>query len=66
MREHVLAVTAAQMGLIDGAAVHRESGPALVRRAGIAIAAIVTHYRKNGPLVAFAGNGYNGRDAFAA
>jgi len=66
MREHVLAVTAAQMGVIDGAAVHRESGPALVRRAGIAIAAIVAHYRNNGPLVAFAGNGDNGGDAFAA
>jgi NAD(P)H-hydrate repair Nnr-like enzyme with NAD(P)H-hydrate epimerase domain len=34
--------------------------------AGLAIAAIVTRYRDAGPVVAFAGNGNNGGDAFAA
>jgi len=62
----MLAVTANQMGVIDGAALHRENGPALVRRAGVAIAAIVMRYRAGGPVVAFAGNGNNGGDAFAA
>ena len=66
MRESMLAVTAAQMGVIDSAALHRESGPALVRRAGVAIAAIVSRYRDGDPVVAFAGNGDNGGDAFAA
>jgi NAD(P)H-hydrate epimerase len=54
------------MGVIDDAALHRESGPTLVRLAGLAIAAIVTRYRDAGPVVAFAGNGNNGGDAFAA
>ena len=66
MRESMLAITAAQTGVIEGAALHRESGPALVRRAGVAIAAIVRRYRDGGPVVAFAGNGDNGGDAFAA
>ena len=54
------------MGVIDGAALLRESAPALVHRAGVAIAAIVARYQTNGPIVAFAGNGNNGGDAFAA
>ena len=66
MRERMLAVTAEQMGVIDGAALQRESGPALVRCAGVAIAAIVARYQAVGPVVAFAGNGNNGGDAFAA
>jgi hydroxyethylthiazole kinase-like uncharacterized protein yjeF len=62
----MLAVTAAQMGLIDGVAVLRDGEASLVRLAGAAIAEIVAKYRGEGPIVAFAGNGNNGGDAFAA
>jgi hypothetical protein len=42
------------MGVIDDASVHR---------AGVAIAAIVTRYRANGPIVAFARNDTGARAA---
>jgi NAD(P)H-hydrate epimerase len=62
----MLAVTAEQMGLIDRAAVERDGETSLVRLAGAAIAGIVARYRGEGPIVAFAGNGNNGGDAFSA
>jgi NAD(P)H-hydrate epimerase len=60
------AVTAAQMRAIDAAAVARDGEIALMRRAGIAIAAVARRYRRAGPLIGLAGNGNNGGDAFAA
>jgi NAD(P)H-hydrate epimerase len=63
----VRAVTAAQMRAIDKAAVAREGEVALMRRAGEQIARLVERYaRGDGALVAIAGNGNNGGDAFAA
>jgi len=60
------AVTAAQMRAIDAAAVAREGEVTLMRRAGAAIAHVARRYRGAGPLIALAGNGNNGGDAFAA
>ena len=60
------AVTAAQMCAIDAAAVARDGEIELMRRAGVAIAAVAMRYRRSGPLIALAGNGNNGGDAFAA
>jgi hydroxyethylthiazole kinase-like uncharacterized protein yjeF len=60
------AVTAAQMRAIDAAAVARDGEVELMRRAGAAIARVVPRYRQDGPLMALAGNGNNGGDAFAA
>lgn len=60
------AVSAVQMRAIDAAAVARDGEIALMRSAGAAIARVVPHYRLDGPLVALAGNGNNGGDAFAA
>lgn len=61
------AVDATQMRAIDAAAVAREGESALMRRAGAAIARLVGHYAPDaGPIVAFAGPGNNGGDAFAA
>jgi NAD(P)H-hydrate epimerase len=60
------AVTAAQMRAIDAAAVARDGEVELMRRAGAAIARVVPRYRQDGPIVALAGNGNNGGDAFAA
>lgn len=60
------AVTAAQMRAIDAAAVAREGDVELMRRAGAAIARVVPRYRQDGPIIALAGNGNNGGDAFAA
>ncbi len=60
------AVTAAQMRAIDAAAVARDGEVELMRRAGAAIARAVPHYRQDGPVIALAGNGNNGGDAFAA
>ena len=61
------AVTAAQMRAIDAAAVARDGETALMRRAGEQIARLVDRYaRGDGPIVAVAGNGNNGGDAFAA
>ena len=62
----MLAVTSVQMGLIDGLAVRRDGADTLVRLAGAAIAKMAARYRREGPIVAFAGNGDNGGDAFAA
>jgi hydroxyethylthiazole kinase-like uncharacterized protein yjeF len=63
----VRAVTAAQMRAIDAAAVAREGEIELMRRAGAAIARHIEGYaRPAGALVALAGNGNNGGDAFAA
>ncbi len=50
MRETMLAVTANQMGVIDCAAFQRQKGPALLRLAGVAVAAIVTRYQAVGPM----------------
>jgi NAD(P)H-hydrate epimerase len=60
------AVTAAQMRAIDAAAAARDGEIALMRRAGDASAAVARRYRGAGPLIALAGNGNNGGDAFAA
>ncbi|HEY5350110.1 MAG TPA: NAD(P)H-hydrate epimerase, partial [Candidatus Lustribacter sp.] len=60
------AVTAAQMRAIDAAAVARDGEVELMRRAGAAIARVVPRYRQDGPIIALAGNGNNGGDAFAA
>ncbi len=61
------AVTAAQMRAIDAAAVAREGEVALMRAAGEAIARLVERYaRGDGPLIALAGAGNNGGDAYAA
>ncbi len=61
------AVTAAQMRAIDAAAIARDGEVALMRAAGDAIARLVDRYaRGDGPIVALAGAGNNGGDAFAA
>ncbi len=60
------AVTAAQMRAIDAAAVARDGEVDLMRQAGAAIARVVPRYRQDGPVIALAGNGNNGGDAFAA
>jgi NAD(P)H-hydrate epimerase len=60
------AVTAAQMRAIDAAAVARDGEIELMRQAGAAIARVVPRYRQDGPVIALAGNGNNGGDAFAA
>lgn len=61
------AVTAAQMRAIDAAAVSRDGEITLMRRAGEAIARLVDRYaRGDGMVVALAGNGNNGGDAYAA
>ena len=60
------AVTAAQMRAIDAAAVARDGEVELMRRAGAAIARVARRYRQDGPVIALAGNGNNGGDAFAA
>ena len=60
------AATATQMRAIDAAAVARDGEIVLMRRAGAAIARVVPHYREDGPVIALAGNGNNGGDAFAA
>lgn len=60
------AVTAAQMRAIDAAAVARDGEVALMRSAGNAIARVIPRYRGDGPVIALAGNGNNGGDAFAA
>ena len=61
------AVTAAQMRAIDAAAVARAGEVALMRAAGAAIARLIDRCaRGDGPLVAIAGSGNNGGDAYAA
>jgi NAD(P)H-hydrate epimerase len=61
------AVTAAQMRAIDAAAVGREGEVALMRAAGAAIARLIDRCARGaGPLVAVAGDGNNGGDAYAA
>jgi len=60
------AVTAAQMRAIDAAGVARDGEIVLMQRAGAAIATVARRYRGDGPLIALAGNGNNGGDAFAA
>lgn len=60
-------VTAAQMRAIDAAAVARDGEVALMRAAGEAIAQLIDRYaRGDGPVVAIAGRGNNGGDAYAA
>jgi NAD(P)H-hydrate epimerase len=60
------AVTAAQMRAIDAAAVARDGEVALMHAAGEAVARLVGRYaRGDGPLVALAGEGNNGGDAYA-
>jgi hydroxyethylthiazole kinase-like uncharacterized protein yjeF len=55
------------MQAIDAAAVAREGASVLMTRAGAAIAALIPRYaRASGPIVALAGPGNNGGDAFAA
>lgn len=61
------AVSAEQMRAIDAAAVRREGEVALMRRAGEAIAQLIDRCaRPDGAIVAVAGNGNNGGDAYAA
>jgi len=63
----VRVVTAAQMRAIDAAAVARDGEVALMRAAGDAIAELIDDYaRGEGAVVAVAGNGNNGGDAYAA
>jgi len=63
----MLAVDAAAMRAVDAAAVARDGEVALMTRAGEAIAALIDRYaRERGPLVAIAGAGGNGGDAYAA
>lgn len=63
----MLAVTASQMRAIDAAAVTRDGEIALMRAAGDAIARLIDRYaREDGPVVAIAGDGNNGGDAYAA
>ena len=60
-------VTAAQMKAIDAAAVARDGEIALMQAAGAAIARLIDRCaRGGGPLVAIAGPGNNGGDAYAA
>ncbi|MBV9407935.1 MAG: bifunctional ADP-dependent NAD(P)H-hydrate dehydratase/NAD(P)H-hydrate epimerase, partial [Candidatus Eremiobacteraeota bacterium] len=60
-------VTAAQMRAIDAAAVARDGEVALMRAAGEAIAELIDRYAcGDGAVVAVAGNGNNGGDAYAA
>lgn len=60
-------VTAAQMRAIDAAAVTRDGEIALMRAAGEAIARLIDRFaRGDGPVVAVAGSGNNGGDAYAA
>jgi NAD(P)H-hydrate epimerase len=60
-------VTAPQMRAIDAAAVARDGEVALMRAAGAAIARLIDRYgRGDGPVIALAGNGNNGGDAYAA
>ena len=61
------AVTAAQMRAIDAAAVARVGEVGLMRAAGDAIARLIDRYaRGDGAIVAIAGPGNNGGDAYAA
>ena len=61
------AVTAAQMRAIDAAAVARGGEVALMRAGGDAIAQLIDRYaRGGGPVIAIAGDGNNGGDAYAA
>jgi hydroxyethylthiazole kinase-like uncharacterized protein yjeF len=63
----MLAVDAAAMRAVDAAAVARDGEVALMTRAGEAIATLIDRYaRERGPLVAIAGAGGNGGDAYAA
>ncbi|GAC1414849.1 MAG: bifunctional ADP-dependent NAD(P)H-hydrate dehydratase/NAD(P)H-hydrate epimerase [Candidatus Velthaea sp.] len=59
-------VTSAQMRALDAAALERQGEIALMRKAGDAIAALVSRYARAGPIVGIAGNGNNGGDVFAA
>lgn len=60
-------VTAAQMRAIDAAAVRRDGEVALMRAAGDAIARLIDSYAcGDGAVVAIAGDGNNGGDAYAA
>jgi ADP-dependent NAD(P)H-hydrate dehydratase / NAD(P)H-hydrate epimerase len=61
------AVTPAQMRAVDAAAVARDGETALMRAAGEAIAQLIERYaRGDGAVVAIAGPGNNGGDAYAA
>ena len=61
------AVTVAQMKAIDSAAVARDGEIALMTAAGEGIARLIDRYaRGRGPIVAVAGPGNNGGDAYAA
>ena len=61
------AVTAAQMRAIDAAAVAREGEVALMRAAGEAIAQLIDRCARGaGAVIAIAGEGNNGGDAYAA
>ena len=57
---------AAQMRALDAASVKHAGEIALMRAAGDAIATVIPRYARPGPLVAFAGGGNNGGDAFSA
>ncbi|HXP92894.1 MAG TPA: NAD(P)H-hydrate dehydratase [Candidatus Binatia bacterium] len=59
-------LTAEEMRRADAAAVERHGEVALMRAAGAAIARVVPNYARGRRIVAFAGTGNNGGDAFAA
>lgn len=57
---------AAQMRALDAASVAKLGEIALMRAAGDAIATVIPRYARPGTVVAFAGGGNNGGDAFSA
>jgi len=59
-------LTPVQMRDADAAASRRINETALMRHAGQRIADVAVRYAREGPIVAFAGPGNNGGDAFAA
>ncbi|MGZ3496661.1 MAG: NAD(P)H-hydrate dehydratase [Vulcanimicrobiaceae bacterium] len=59
-------LTAEQMRAADARASARMSDVVLMHNAGLRIAEVVARYARNGPIVAIAGPGNNGGDAFAA
>lgn len=61
----MLLLTPEQMRAVDASA-GEDGSPALMRSAGARVAEIARQYARRGPIVAFAGTGNNGGDAFAA
>jgi ADP-dependent NAD(P)H-hydrate dehydratase / NAD(P)H-hydrate epimerase len=62
----VYVLTADEMRRADAAACERHGEVALMRAAGAAVARLIPHYARGRRIIAFAGRGNNGGDAFAA